>query len=249
MMEPQARTPDWLLERLAADDLPPERAAEVRARLAAEPDGAARLAALAASNRAILARLPAPAMAAAIQARARRRRRFALLALAPAVAAAALVVVVVTRAGPGVDPAGGGIEPTRIKGAPQLVLHREAELKAERLAPGARVRAGEVVQVAYVAAGRRYGAIVSVDGHGKVTRHLPETGEDAPPLAAGGAVALPHAFELDEAPGFERFILVTAPAPFALAPVVAAARAAGAAQPLALPAGLEQTSFLLRKAD
>ncbi|RKH16442.1 ActD-like protein, partial [Corallococcus sp. CA047B] len=40
------RTPDWLLERIALGELPPDELAAARARLDQEPDGPSRLAAL-----------------------------------------------------------------------------------------------------------------------------------------------------------------------------------------------------------
>jgi hypothetical protein len=66
-------------------------------------------------------------------------------------------------------------------------------------------------------------------------------------------VALPHAYELDDAPGFERFFLVTCARAFSVQPVLDAAHAVarGATArtaPLALPSELEQSSVTLEKA-
>ena len=113
---------------------------------------------------------------------------------------------------------------------------------------GAAARENDVVQLAYQAAGRHFGAIVSIDGRGVVTRHLPAAGPLASPLKSGAAFALPQAYRLDDAPGFERFYFVTADQPFAVDLVLtAASHAAGAEGRLALPAGLDQYSFALRK--
>ena len=60
---------------------------------------------------------------------------------------------------------------------------------------------------------------------------------------------LAASYELDDAPGFERFVLVTADAPFAVATVLRG-RAPAAAQPdgrLDLPESMDQFSFVLRK--
>ena len=73
MQQNNRNVPDWLLERLALGELDAETAADVRRRLAAEgrsPDDI--LAAVAASNREILAELPATPTAAAIRQRAAR---------------------------------------------------------------------------------------------------------------------------------------------------------------------------------
>jgi hypothetical protein len=65
-------------------------------------------------------------------------------------------------------------------------------------------------------------------------------------------VLLDHAYELDAAPKWEQFYFVTGKDPFMIAPIVASvARAVtdGPGKPaaLALPAGLEQSTFSLLK--
>ncbi len=83
-----------------------------------------------------------------------------------------------------------------------------------------------------------------------VTAHLPSQGREAASLAPGGATPLGSSYRLDDAPRFEAFYFVTAGEPFALEPVLEAARrAAGTTGPLSLPAGLQQSLFLLRKDD
>jgi hypothetical protein len=150
-----------------------------------------------------------------------------------------------------VDPFGP--EVTRTKGLlPQLLVHRQGAAEPERLADGAAAGAGDVVQLSYIAAGHPYGAVVSVDGRGAVTVHEPETGAQAVALAASGTHALPRAYELDDAPAFERFLFITSDTSFALEPVLAAARALAASAdartaPLALPEGFTQVSFTLEK--
>jgi hypothetical protein len=65
---------------------------------------------------------------------------------------------------------------------------------------------------------------------------------------------LPHAYALDDAPGFERFFFITANEPIdvqhSLAAVRAlAGRADSATAALELPAGFRQRSLYLRKPD
>ena len=252
------RTPDYLVERLHAGDLPPDEAARVRARLEAE-GGEHRLEALARED-ALLREThpPGPALReirrrAALGAPAPRRARRPLL-LVPVAAAVALAAVLWLRIPPGHLAPDRLDEDTRMKGlAPRLEVHRShGGTGAEELREGAVARAGDLLQLSYVAAGRRYGAVVSVDGRAIVTLHWPEEGGPAAPLAQSGAVPLPHAYLLDDAPAFERFFLVTADSPFDSATVVEAARrlaAAGRARqdPLPLPAGLDQRALLLVK--
>jgi hypothetical protein len=265
-MTSPSRTPDWLLERIALGELPPEELSKARARLAQEPDGEARLAALEADNRATLEKLPPAAVAREVELRSAAARRLEVareqqrplrrlapaFALVPALAAVALFVVV----RPGGSSTGVGMEGpevTRTKGLlPQLLVHRQGAAEPERLADGAAAKAGDVVQVSYIAAGFPYGAIVSVDGRGAVTLHVPESGAQSVPLAASGTHALPRAYELDDAPAFERFLFITADTPFALETVLTAARTLAASAdartaPLALPESFTQVSFTLEK--
>jgi len=92
--------------------------------------------------------------------------------------------------------------------------------------------------------------ILSIDGRGAVTLHLPPSGDRAVPLAPGKMVLLDAAYELDEAPRVERFYFVTAREPFAAEPVVSAARRAAQGtvpDALPLPPGLEQATFAIQK--
>jgi hypothetical protein len=114
------------------------------------------------------------------------------------------------------------------------------------------VRAGDVLQLSVVSAGRPYGVVVSVDGRGVVTRHGPGDGTLAARLPAQGAVPLDHSYRLDDAPAFERFFLVTGGSPFAVEPVLDAIghlAAAGGARTGApsLPPGLAWSDFVLEK--
>jgi hypothetical protein len=225
---------DWRLERMRHGEIP------------RDPSAAERLAALDASDREILAAHPPARVAAEVRRTAQigdRSRIRALLFLTPAAAAAALAVVVLGRAPVAPE------ETTREKGAlaPHLVVHRRASGGPELLRDGATARPGDVLQLSYVAAGRGYGVIVSLDGRGQVTLHWSAA------LDGGGAVPLPDAYELDDAPGFERFVLVTARAPFDAEAIVAAARALARdparahERPLEIAGGLEQSSLLLEK--
>jgi hypothetical protein len=235
--------PSWLLERFALGELPPERMEEVRKRL--DP---AQLAQLQASNAEILKEYPPEEIGPRIRRRAAPRSRRWMFA--PILAVAGMLAVwAVPRAtveSPEVP------EITRIKGSPALELHRRKGAGIERLGNGATAAPGDQVQLSYVAAGRHYGAIVSIDGRGGVSRHLPERGDAAVALDRGGSIELPSSFELDDAPRFERFFLVTSDAPFRVGDVVQAATAL-AARPdaetadLPLPPQLSETTFVLRK--
>jgi hypothetical protein len=168
---------------------------------------------------------------------------------------------------PAVEAQPGGGEPpeqTTSKGnertpSPRLWVYRQRTVanqeQPERLSDGARATRGDVLQLAY-AAGRdgRYGVLLSIDGAGRVTQHLPEPGTSAAAtLRAANEIHLPTAYELDDAPGFERFLLVTSAQPFPVAAALDAARAlagqGGSARTasLPLPPAFHQTSVLLQK--
>lgn len=257
------KTPAWLLERLAQGELDRETAAEVRARLAAEgrsPDD--ELAALAHADREMLAAHPPAAAAAEIARRAAARppvsRRPFVFGVAFATAGA-LAIVLAGRHAPLPAP-GSPPEPTSetigIKGTagPRLYVYRHGADRDRRLADGARATAGDLLQLTYATPAPAFGVLVSIDGAGAVTQHWPAPGAArALPLRVGAEVRLPSAYELDDAPAFERFFLVHAEQPFDVAPVVDAARtlAARTAEarraPLALPAALGQISLTLEK--
>jgi hypothetical protein len=242
--------PGYLLERLAAGDLPAAEAHAARERLAAEPGGEARLEALRREDRALRETLPPLRAPVAV-----RPVRRPLLLLAPAMAAvvAGGLLVVVGR-GP-TAPLLAGEEEVRVKGlAPRLVLHRKVAGGAEELGPRATARGGDLLQLGLVSAGRGYGVVLSFDGRGTLTRHLPETGERAVRLPPSGEALLPASFRLDDAPGFERFLLVVSREEFPVARAVEAARALAArpdaaVAPVVLEGGLEAASALVRKEE
>ena len=147
----------------------------------------------------------------------------------------------------------GGSGDDRIKGLrPSLTIYRRTANGSESLADGAVARAGDLLRVGYRAAGKAYGAIISIDSRRSITVHLPPNGERAAALRRESTVLLDHAYELDDAPDWERFYFITGDTPFAVPPVVDAIRRATAARgavppALVLPGGLEQATFSIQK--
>jgi hypothetical protein len=241
----------WQVERYLLEEL----TADERAALERDPSLAGRIAALTTSNAAILEEHPPAAFAAAVRTALRTERlpaprRHALRSrrlLAAATLGAAAVVAVLWLA-PRAPLPSAPPDVTRVKGlAPQVLLYRRAAAGAERLPAGAVARQHDLLQLAYQAAGRRHGVIASIDGRGVVTLHLPAAGSSAAPLVSGAAVPLTEAYELDDAPGFERFYLVVSDQPFPVATVLAALPRADADGRLDLPSSLEQYSLAIEK--
>jgi hypothetical protein len=201
--------PDWLVERIALDEVP--AASKRRLRDADEAETAKRVAALRADNAAELAAYPAGPALAQIEARVarekqlagRRRTRFLGVMGVAMAAAAALVLFVGTRHHPvgGTSP-GDTEEVTRAKGATRVSAFRHVGDKIEQLDEDALVKSGDLLQLRYSAGNARFGIIASIDGAGFVTLHSP-TAENAPAEATALSTkptALPNGYQLDDAP-------------------------------------------------
>jgi hypothetical protein len=249
--------PDWLLERLAAGELPQNQAAKLRERLQARGEEHL-LPALAASNMEILATQPPEQIVAEIKRRAAlsadRARPAAARRLCPMWALSAVtacvaglaVMLVVRNHGAGTQPAPDQVQPeiVGVKGdlKPALRIYRKTHSGSELLRAHASVHRGDTLQIRYVAAGKRFGVIASIDARGQITFHLPESPGAAIALERDGERALPHAYELDDSPGFERFLFVTSDAPFATTDIAQALKSSSA-----LPASLIMFELPLKK--
>lgn len=272
---PSPAWPDWKIERYLIGELPSGEARRLESAMRADAGLALRLRNLREEHARLRADHPSEAMAEGIARRLLtagsaldpRPRRYAWprLHLPAPVWAPALAMIMVLAILPftpysplrpsGSAEAGpeGGSGGERLKGLkPRLLMHRKAAEGSVRLRDGERVRGGEVIQIQYESAGRAQGALFSLDAEGQVTRHLPDRGETSAPLESGGPVALGFAYELDDAPGWERFYLIASDRPFDLPAVEAALRRLRATGPrgadsLALPPGLEQSTFILLK--
>ena len=252
--------PDLSLERYRLNELPEAEAQALTRRIAEDPALRARLEAIERSDAEIARQYPADAFLRRLRPLvAPKPHRVRMWAMAAGCAAAAgMIAIALPRDQAPAHNAGvvaaSGVGTDRIKGAPAypaLSLYRRTAAGSERLADGGIARAGDLLRVGYASAGRAYGLILSIDGRGAVTVHLPPKGDRAAPLTAGGTILLDNSYELDDAPRVERFYFVTGPEPFAVAPVVDAARRAAQQLPepaaLALPKGLDQVTFSIQK--
>jgi hypothetical protein len=247
--------PDVLLERHLVGEVSPAEAEQLARLLESDPRIRARLSALRHDDDAWSASAEARDMVQAIKARqatlprsSRPRVRWAIpIGVAAAVVAAALAITM--RPGPSVPPgplADGG---DRIKGiGASLAIYRRTDGGSEQLADGAHADAGDVLRIGYRVSETGYGVILSIDGRGQVTLHLPAEDGRAVALDPGGQVLLDQAIELDDAPEVERFHFIAGPTRFALAPVIDAVRAAGAAAVVpGLDPALDHATVELRK--
>jgi len=267
----ETSVPEWLLERYLLDELPRKRRRQLEKALAQNPGLQAKLEELRLEDRRILSAYPPEQVIPQILGRARlarkgaavsRSRRLAWVA-APALAMAVFLLVILPpilqrRLGaPGDSPPGNY---TGVKGGgqrplptPELRLYRRVADTDQLLHDGATARPGDLLQLAYAAGGETHGVILSIDGAGSISLHFPQHPDGDTTLRARGRVFLADAFELDAAPRFERFFLVTAREPLSAAAILEKARLLAAdgsramTAKLDLPAGYGQHSLLLRK--
>lgn len=268
-MSKEKRIPEWMLERYLLGELPRKKHRQLEMELNQDPDLRAELEELRASDRQILAAYPAERVIPEILKRAAlarplpeasRPRRLVWIA-APALALALFLLLILPpilqrRLAVGENGRPGDYIGSKGSGplsGPALQLTRRSGGADQLLRSGDTVRAGEQLQVAYIPGGQTHGVILSIDGAGAVTLHFPATADGDTALQSGRRVFLASAFELDRAPGFERFFFITANGPL---PTTTILEKAGelAEDPgqamsgrLDLPAGFGQFSLLVRK--
>jgi hypothetical protein len=215
-----------------------------KARVEASPEAMTRVEELRRDSTALLTAHPPANVAALVRARAaaadkRTVRPFLWLAPVVAVACAVLFIAMPREDGEGI----------RLKGVkPHLTLYRQVGTSSEKLASGSAAHPGDTVQLAYLAGEATYGAIVSVDGRGNVTVHVPTSGDGK--LSQKNEVLLPRAYTLDDAPRFERFVFVAGLKPVDVARLQKLLRATPELEAEKLREGLNAASvdvFTLRK--
>jgi hypothetical protein len=212
----------WELERYLLDELPSQRMEEISRLLEDSPEMQSELERLQQSNTDFFKEFPPETVIPNIQRRheaekASKKKKERpvlfkrLLYASPALASALVILFIVL-----LNPSRDMTEDTRIKGTPvadptkpHILIHRKIDSDTELLHSGDRAEEGDLLQLAYVPAGQSYGVIFSIDGKGLVTLHFPENQTDSTLLLPKERVLLPSAYELDDAPEFERFFFIT----------------------------------------
>jgi hypothetical protein len=242
----QRRISDVTLEQYLLGELPKNEMVETKRLIEDDATLRARLEELERSNREILEQYPPDVMSREIQSRLDRQalrtrfvRTWSIAAFAGAAAVAFLLLLFLPHELITTSP-GDDAPLERIKGeGPHLDLYRKTPSGSESLEDGAPVFPGDVIGLAYQAAGRLYGVILSVDGRGTVTLHVPHQGSRSIRLNNDGRIVLDFALELDDAPRWERFYFVTADTPFDASPVMRAARQIDTQRPIDRPEKLD----------
>lgn len=266
-----ARIPDWKLERYLLNELSPEQARELRSMLDSDPALRRRLKALEKSNRTLLEEYPAEMMAARIEESYRQReksrrrtqkssmppyRRLVIPALALTTAAIVVLLVKPLEMGNYMGLRDVGTDVTRIKGMQAgLYIYRKSARGPEELRDGSTAKANDLLQLAYVSTANPYGVILSIDGRGVVTVHYPPEGKAAARLELNKKVLLSNAYQLDDAPGFERFFYLSSKRPMFMKEITEAAERLAKdpdrsrTAPLELKSGIQQLSIVIKKSN
>lgn len=275
MKTKRRRIPDIILEQYILKELPPEEEAEIGKSIDSDPDLNRRIKEIETSNSEILEQYPPHTIAARIQDRLEHDTSLfdkddLVLPRRPGVLggtsffrraalpiAAALVVFAGALSLRGTfKPQTSDTETTRAKGGYSIRVFRKTTGGSEELRDGAAAARRDLIQLGYSTGGLRYGAILSIDGRGAITFHLPQGYSggklEAPELDPQPGTMLNFAYELDDAPSFERFFLVLSAKPFSLSTVLdnakkLAGRSEAADSPLPLGPDFIQQSFMLKK--
>jgi hypothetical protein len=261
------RTRTWELERYLLGELPPRRMEEIK-RLAQEnPDIRKEIERLSSSNPELLQQHPPEIMIPEILERYEKNKLQAgikektrpltlrrLLYAGPVLATALVLLFIVFFQN------GTTLNHARIKGEElidftktQIIIYRKKNSEIDLLKNGYSARAGDLLQIAYVPAGKTNGVIFSTDGNGTVTLHFPEGKNGSTDLKQEKKVLLASSYELDDAPGFERFFFITAEKEIDVEDIIKKAEALAASPASAKTANLElpesyhQFSILLEK--
>jgi anti-sigma-K factor RskA len=224
---------DFVLERYVLGELPGKSARKIKKWLKTDAQLREKIEEIEKSNREILTQYPPVFVAPKIMGRHKNNTRHEIeeitrpkpvlfkriLYASPAFAAALLIILVLfpLRKGDITSPTDHTQQDDiLVKGMkeidmskPQLLVHRKRSDRIELLKSGARGKAGDLLQLAYIAAKQSHGVILSIDGNGNVTLHFPDKENNPTNLEQDKKILLPNAIELDNAPGFERFFFIT----------------------------------------
>lgn len=97
----------------------------------------------------------------------------------------------------------------------QLRLYKNDNGTVVNLKNKSKATKGDIIQLSYTIPHAAYGMILSIDGEGTITKHLPENGGESILLSsADKEIPLATAYQLDDAHYFERFFLITSSTPF-----------------------------------
>ena len=261
--------PDYLLERYLLEELPAAKMREIGELAQHDPAVMARVRKIRESSAGILRDYPpemiVPQILHRVPARSVSsdsagplhfsRRYIAISSLAVASLALFFMIFSIIQ----IDKSGSWSpfekeEITRVKGGgTRIYVYRKINHTAILLADNNRVHEKDLLQIAYFSAEDTHGVIISIDGRGTVTIHYPARQSAGTRIEKNRKILLGSSYELDDAPGFERFFFITSRKPVDMAQVRRAAaeltrdRSKIKNAGLPLDSSYRQYSLLLRK--
>ncbi len=184
-------------------------------------------------------------------------RRFTLPAFAMATAAVILVLFSPTFNNLIRSPIDNdSLEVTRTKGEKtKLYIYRKKDNRVEVIEKGSITKENDLLQIAYVSREEGHGVILSIDGRGAVTLHFPEDSSSSTKLELNKKILLPSAYELDDAPTFEKFFFITSKNKLNVKQILNSAKVQSARpanvlkENLKRDSSIRQISFLVKKGE
>ncbi len=263
---------DMLLEQYILNELPRKKMKEIEEYLKKNPEANQQLDNMKKSNTEILSSYNADEITAEIKRRYEIQkdlvrkdkakpysnfRRFTLPAFAMATAAVILVLFTPILNNLIRNPIdNGSLEVTRTKGEKtKLYIYRKNENRIEVIENGSITKEYDLLQIAYVSREEGHGVILSIDGRGSVTLHYPEDSSSSTKLKLNKKILLPSAYELDDAPTFEKFFFITSKDKLNVKQIlksakIQSARPAGILKEnLNIDSSISQISFLVKKGE
>jgi len=244
--------PNWKIERYLLGELPAREMAALKTLENKNIEFCSQLALLRNSNEELLAEYPAKEFAEKMQAAKfkiiepiKNRWLMPLAACAGLLLAATVLINIFSESTLENSSAQNVVineDGTRVKGLKtDLEIWRKTADSVEKLSNGSEAKAGDLLQMRYIAEEKCYGVLLSIDGNRVLTVHLSGENGRAKELESGKIVSLESSYELDNAPKSETFYLFTSKKEFALAPIAEALLSGE------MPKNLQVSQITLRK--
>ncbi len=224
--------PQWKLERYALGELPPNELVAIKSQIANDPEAQRQLQQIDSSNREFLQQndphAAAKRLMALSKARAQEESASPSWIWKPVTAFAVLAIAVFlgTNMMKPQNPVEQGMEMAmvsthddgiRTKGLQNRIeLWQKTGDSIAMILDGAKVNAGDLLQIRTQVDKKCFAAVVSLDGRGNWTKHLPENGSQASAMEPGKSGFLPFSYQLDDAPRYEVFWLITSDSAFSV---------------------------------
>lgn len=221
--EKKERLPQITLERLALDELSPFQRAKAINNLMNEDGGEERLKELKRSNDSILKDYPPEIIAAKINEKIISKpkeyietKTFSMRPIVSILSSVAVLIIGITISLRFLPVRSGDIisyqtsSDIRMKGESRIFIYKKDGAEALSLKDGDFVREGDILQLSYIT-DKPYVLIFSIDGRQTVTLH--STSEDA---SIGEKTTLESAYQLDNAPKYEKFFLIASDSPISV---------------------------------